>query len=62
MQSRRARLPELLPASPLSVLARHPGLVVADPDGGAPERLARPVGAEWLVLVGPEGGSRSVRA
>lgn len=56
MQSRRARIPELLPASPLSVLARHEGLVVADPDGGAPERLPAPVGAEWLVLVGPEGG------
>jgi 16S rRNA (uracil1498-N3)-methyltransferase len=60
MQSRRSRLPELVPASPLSVLARHPGLLVADPTGqpagpvGAP--AGAPAGEEWLVVVGPEGG------
>jgi 16S rRNA (uracil1498-N3)-methyltransferase len=57
MQSRRAWLPELLPEAPLSVLARHPGLLVADPDGVPAARIAPPAaGAEWLVVVGPEGG------
>jgi len=56
MQSRRARIPEVLTAGPLSELARHPGLVVADPSGVAAGALGPPVGGEWLVLVGPEGG------
>jgi 16S rRNA (uracil1498-N3)-methyltransferase len=56
MQSRRARIPEVLTAGALSELARHPGLVVADPSGVAPGALRAPVGGEWLVLVGPEGG------
>ena len=56
MQSRRAWLPELLPARPLPDLARHPGLVVADPDGVPAGRIGAPAGGEWLVLIGPEGG------
>ncbi|MGZ4803454.1 MAG: RsmE family RNA methyltransferase [Acidimicrobiia bacterium] len=56
MQSRRARLPELLDERPLSDLARHPGLLVADPGGRPAAGLVPPVGGEWLVLVGPEGG------
>jgi 16S rRNA (uracil1498-N3)-methyltransferase len=56
MQSRRSRLPDLLAARPLSVLARHRGLLVADPAGQAAGRIAAPIGEEWLVVVGPEGG------
>jgi len=56
MQSRRAWMPELLPAVPLPELARHPGLVVADPGGVPADRIGAPVGGEWLVVVGPEGG------
>jgi 16S rRNA (uracil1498-N3)-methyltransferase len=56
MQSRRARLPELVSAEPLSVLARHPGLVLADPEGEPAGRLRSGRGGEWLVVVGPEGG------
>ena len=56
MQSRRARLPELLDERPLSDLAGHPGLLVADPGGRPAADLVPPVGGEWLVLVGPEGG------
>jgi 16S rRNA (uracil1498-N3)-methyltransferase len=55
MQSRRARLPELLPERPLAELARHPGLVVADPSGVDASALTTSV-PEWLVVVGPEGG------
>jgi len=56
MQARRARLPDLLPERPLSVIARHPGLLVADPSGEAAGQLGPPEGDEWLVVVGPEGG------
>jgi 16S rRNA (uracil1498-N3)-methyltransferase len=56
MQSRRSRRPRLLAPKPLSELARHPGLLVADPTGIAPTRLGAPAGDEWLVVVGPEGG------
>jgi 16S rRNA (uracil1498-N3)-methyltransferase len=56
MQSRRARLPELLMASPLAELAEHPGLLVADPGGRPADQVGLPVGGEWLVVVGPEGG------
>ncbi len=55
MQSRRAYLPELLSERPLPHLARHPGLVVADPTGGGAAQLSTAV-PEWLVVVGPEGG------
>jgi 16S rRNA (uracil1498-N3)-methyltransferase len=55
-QCRRARLPEIDgPVGPLE-LARHPGLVVAGPDGRAAPELRFPRGGEWLVVVGPEGG------
>ena len=56
MQSRRARLAEVVEGEPLESLARHPGLVVAEPAGAAAQGLAEPVGGEWLVVVGPEGG------
>lgn len=56
MQSRRARLPELLAPSPLEVLGRHPGLVVTEPGGRSADRIGRPAAGEWLVVVGPEGG------
>lgn len=56
MQSRRARIPELLAPRSLAELAGHPGLVVADPGGDGPARLPPLVGSEWLVVVGPEGG------
>lgn len=56
MQSRRARLAEVVEGEPLESLARHPGLVVAEPAGAAAPGLAAPAGGEWLVVVGPEGG------
>jgi 16S rRNA (uracil1498-N3)-methyltransferase len=56
MQSRRARVPELLPARPLMEISRHSGLVVADPNGGPADQIDAPTGGEWLVVVGPEGG------
>ena len=56
MQSRRARLPEVLAPEPLERLARHPGLVVADPAGIPAPELRAPAGGEWHLLVGPEGG------
>jgi 16S rRNA (uracil1498-N3)-methyltransferase len=56
MQSRRARLPEVLVPEPLGELARRPGLVVADPTGGPPAALPEPPEGGWVVLVGPEGG------
>jgi 16S rRNA (uracil1498-N3)-methyltransferase len=57
MQSRRARLPEVLDPEPLATLARHPGLVVAQAGGrDAADVAATTPGPEWLILVGPEGG------
>jgi 16S rRNA (uracil1498-N3)-methyltransferase len=56
MQSRRARLAEVVPGEPLAALAGHPGLVVADPAGVTAAELGEPAGGEWLILVGPEGG------
>jgi 16S rRNA (uracil1498-N3)-methyltransferase len=56
MQSRRARLPELLASVPLEQIARHPGLLVAGPGRAPAGQLAAPDGGEWLVVVGPEGG------
>jgi 16S rRNA (uracil1498-N3)-methyltransferase len=56
MQSRRSRVPVLDgPVAPAEV-ASLPGLVVADPDGVRVDELAPPVGGEWVVAVGPEGG------
>jgi 16S rRNA (uracil1498-N3)-methyltransferase len=56
MQSRRARLPELVAPQPLDAVVAHPGLVVADAGGVAVSELAPPTRGEWLLLVGPEGG------
>ena len=56
MQSRRARLPEVLAPEPLTELARHPGVVVATVDGAPAATVAATPVAEWLVVVGPEGG------
>jgi 16S rRNA (uracil1498-N3)-methyltransferase len=56
MQSRRARLPEVLAPEPLAELATRPGLVVADPGGVPAAALPEPPEGAWVVLVGPEGG------
>jgi 16S rRNA (uracil1498-N3)-methyltransferase len=56
MQSRRARVPELLAPKPLEEIADHPGLLVAGPGGASADSLPGPHGGEWLVVVGPEGG------
>ncbi len=56
MQSRRARLPELLVPAPLAEIAGHPGLLVAGPDGIPADQLPEPAGGEWCVVIGPEGG------
>jgi 16S rRNA (uracil1498-N3)-methyltransferase len=55
MQSRRARLPELLDPADLSDLARRPGLLVAGPGESSGPPSAPPDG-EWIALIGPEGG------
>jgi 16S rRNA (uracil1498-N3)-methyltransferase len=62
MQARRARLPEVVAGERLEFLSRAPGLVVADPAGASAAALA-PIGesepdlaAEFVVVVGPEGG------
>ncbi|MDQ1430725.1 MAG: rRNA (uracil1498-N3)-methyltransferase [Actinomycetota bacterium] len=55
-QSRRARIPVVDgPVAPIELLA-HEGLVVAAPDGVPADALPPPVGGEWVVAVGPEGG------
>jgi 16S rRNA (uracil1498-N3)-methyltransferase len=56
MQSRRAWLPALEPARPLSEIGRHPGLVVADAGGISAAALMGAAVEEWLVVIGPEGG------
>jgi len=60
-QSRRARLPEISPVADLAFISEHPGVIVADPSGlsvSALPLLARgdEANAEWIVVVGPEGG------
>jgi 16S rRNA (uracil1498-N3)-methyltransferase len=55
-QSRRARIPVVDgPVSPVELLA-HRGLVVAAADGVPAHELPEPMGGEWVVAVGPEGG------
>ena len=57
MQSRRARVPAVDDVADLAGLVGRPGLVVTDREGVAASALPRPeAGAEWTVLVGPEGG------
>ena len=55
-QCRRARLPEIADLAPLASLAGHPGLGVAERDGGPLSALVAGMGDEVLIVVGPEGG------
>jgi 16S rRNA (uracil1498-N3)-methyltransferase len=55
MQSRRARLPQLLEPAALSELAQRSGLLVAGP-GERVQQPDAPAGGEWIALIGPEGG------
>jgi len=55
-QCRRANLPVVEDLRPLQALAGHPGLVVAERNGGPVDALVEPPGGELLVVVGPEGG------
>lgn len=55
-QSRRARLPIVEELGPLSALAGHPAIVVADRGGETVEALGEAPGGEVLLVVGPEGG------
>jgi 16S rRNA (uracil1498-N3)-methyltransferase len=55
-QCRRARLPEIHGVLPLTDLRGRPGLVVADPAGEELSRVPAPLGGEWVLVVGPEGG------
>jgi 16S rRNA (uracil1498-N3)-methyltransferase len=41
---------------PLTDLRGRPGLVVADPAGEELPRVPAPLGGEWVLVVGPEGG------
>jgi RsmE family RNA methyltransferase len=50
MQCRRCFLPEVAPPTTFEVVAREPGVVLAERDGRAPDAQTR------VVLVGPEGG------
>jgi 16S rRNA (uracil1498-N3)-methyltransferase len=55
-QSRRAHVPVVDgPVAPFELL-EHRDLVVAAVDGVGADALADPVGGEWVVAVGPEGG------
>ncbi len=55
-QSRRARVPVVDgPVRPIELL-EHRDLVVAAVDGVGADALPAPVGGEWVVAVGPEGG------
>lgn len=55
-QCRRARIPEVDgPVAPVELVG-HPGLLVAGADGVPAADLPYPLGGEWLVVVGPEGG------
>jgi 16S rRNA (uracil1498-N3)-methyltransferase len=60
MQSRRARIPVVHPATDLPALVGtaevRPGLIVADRSGGAPASVTVPATAAWTVVIGPEGG------
>ncbi len=57
MQSRRARLAEIRDPEPLADLLEHPGLIVATAGGRSAADVAEATpGAEWLIVVGPEGG------
>jgi 16S rRNA (uracil1498-N3)-methyltransferase len=62
MQARRARLPEVVAGERLEFLTGSPGLVVAAPEGRSAAEVVAAVGAdrapaaEFVVLVGPEGG------
>ena len=51
-----ARLPAVEPLAPVTSLAGHPALVVAERGGVDVGRLAVPPAGEVLVAVGPEGG------
>lgn len=60
-QSRRARIPAVEAVADLASLARVPGVVVADRAGHpvralVPPSALEPPAAEWIVVVGPEGG------
>ncbi len=56
MQCQRARLPVIAaPSSPVR-WRDHPGVVVGARDGHASLGSIDPTVAEWVVLVGPEGG------
>jgi 16S rRNA (uracil1498-N3)-methyltransferase len=55
-QCRRATLPTIEPVQPVTGLAGHPGLVVAERGGDPATTVTAPPGGEVLALVGPEGG------
>ena len=56
MQSRRARIPVVEGPVEPAELAMLPGLVLAAVGGAPAHALPVPVGGEWVVAVGPEGG------
>ena len=56
MQSQRAWIPQVEECVSIASLAGHPAVVVAARDGVPAHELPAPVGGEWLVVVGPEGG------
>lgn len=56
LQCRRARLLTVDAPVPLTSLAGHPGLIVADRHGTPAAMLADPVDEAWLLVIGPEGG------
>jgi 16S rRNA (uracil1498-N3)-methyltransferase len=56
MQSRRARIPDVLPVADLSALSGRAGLVVADAAGRPASTLMLTGLDDVVVLVGPEGG------
>ncbi len=55
MQSHRAVLPVVDAVAPITSLAGHPAILVAEAGAASPPP-GLPEGGEWLVVVGPEGG------
>lgn len=55
-QAHRARIPAVEAPTEVTTLCARGGLVLADREGAPTAASAAPVGGDWTVIVGPEGG------
>lgn len=55
-QAHRARLPAVEAPTEVTTLIHRGGLVLADREGAPIGAIAAPVGGDWTLIVGPEGG------